>query len=281
MKKIIILNFLILFLASFHLQAYVQTQPDENLFQEAKILIFDEKWEKAQEKLEELIERYKESPWFSQALFYRAKCMEKQGGKEVEALAAYVEFNQLEDRSRSLAEESEISIIDLAYELYRKGKRNYLKEIEKRLSSYNKVIKYYAAFKLSYLKDKKVAAKGIPILKEIVKKERDDELRDRAKIALLRVDPKALKDFEEERYERKARILKIRVYNKLEKKLKLSLNIPWALADLAFGAIPEEERVLMRKKGYDLDKIVKELMEFEGNIIEIEGEEIIIKMWID
>jgi len=281
MKKIIILNFLILFLASFHLQAYVQTQPDEKLFQEAKILIFDEKWEKAQEKLEELIERYQESPWFSQALFYRAKCMEKQGGKELEALAAYVEFNQLEDRSRSLAEESEISIIDLAYELYRRGKRNYLKEIERRLSSSNKVIKYYAAFKLSYLKDKKVAAKGIPILKEIVKKERDDELRDRAKIALLRVDPKALKDFEEERYERKARILKIRVYNKLEKKLKLSLNIPWALADLAFGAIPEEERVLMRKKGYDLDMIVKELMEFEGNIIEIEGEEIIIKMWID
>ena len=105
--------------------------------------------------MEQLIKKYPESPWFSQAIFYRAKCLEKQGGKEVKALAAYIEFNQLEDRSKSLAEESEISIIDLAYELYRRGKRNYMKEIEKRLSSSNKVIKYYAAFKLNYVKNKK------------------------------------------------------------------------------------------------------------------------------
>lgn len=281
MKKITILNFLILFLVSFHLQVYTQVQPDEKLFQEAKILVFDEKWEKAQEKLEELIEKYPESSWFSQALFYRAKCLEEQGGKEVKALAVYLEFIKLEDRSKSLAEESEISIIDLAYELYRRGKRNYMKEIEKRLSSSNKVIKYYAAFKLSYVKNKKVAAKGIPILKEIVKKERDDELRDRAKIALLRVDPKALRDFEEERYERKARILKIRVYKKGEKKPRLSLNIPWALADLALSAISEEEKALMREKGYDIDKIIKELTESKGNIIEIEDEETTIKIWID
>lgn len=281
MKKITILNFLILFLASFYLQAYAQTQPDEKLFQEAKILIFDKKWESAQEKLEGLIEKYPESSWFSQALFYRAKCLEEQGGKEVKALAAYKEFTQLKGRSQSLAEESEISIIDLAYKLYRSGKRPYMKEIEKRLSSSNKVIKYYAAFKLSYMKDKKVAAKGIPVLKEIVKKERDDELRDRAKIALLRIDPKALKDFEEERYERSARILKIRIYKKGEKRAKFSINIPWALADLALGAISEKEKALMREKGYDIDRIIKELTEFKGNIIEIEGEETIIKMWID
>ena len=45
MKKIIIINFLILFLASFSLQVHSQSRPDEKIFQEAKILIFDEKWE--------------------------------------------------------------------------------------------------------------------------------------------------------------------------------------------------------------------------------------------
>lgn len=281
MKKITILNFLILFLGSFILQAYAQTQPDEKLFQEAKILIFDEKWESAQEKLEELIEKYPESSWFSQAVFYKAKCLEEQEGKEVEALNVYKDYIQLKDRNQSLAEDSEISIIDLANELYKRGKKSYLREIERRLSSSNKVIKYYAAFKLSYVKDKKTAARGIPILKEIVRKERDDELRDRAKIALLRVDPRALKEFEEERYERGAKVLKIRVYKKGEKKAKLSINIPWALADLAFGAIPDEEKSLMRDKGYDLDKIIHELTKIKGNIIEIEGEETTIKIWID
>ncbi len=281
MKKNILTFFLMLFLTSFYYQAYPQPQSDEGLFQEAKILIFDEEWQKAQKKLEELIADYPESPWYSQAIFYRAKCLEEQEGKEVEALAAYKDFMKLRDRNPSLDEESEISVIDLGYELYERGKRSYLKEIERKLTSSNRVVKYYAAFKLSYVKDKKVASKGIPTLKEILKDEKDDELRDRAKIALLRVDPKVLKDFEEERYERKILVLKIRVYKRGEKKAHFSINIPWALADLALGAIPEKEKKLIREKGYDLDKLRSELTRFEGNIIEIKGEDTIIKMWID
>jgi len=280
-KKIKLIHLLIFLLASFYIQGYALMQLDEKLFQEAKILIFDKEWEKAQERLEELIERYPESSWYPQALFYRARCLEEQERKEVEALEAYREFLKLDDLRPSLAEESEISVIDLAYELYGKGKKSYLKDIERSLSSSSKVVKYYAAFKLSYVKDKKSASKGIPTLKEILKRERDVELRDRAKIALLRVDPKALKDFEEERYERKARILKIRVYKKGKKEPVISINIPWGLADLALGAIPDEEKLLIKDKGYDLDRIRRELTRFEGNILEIKGEDTTIKLWID
>ena len=281
MKKIITINFLVLLLASFCLQVHGQSQPDEKLFQEAKILIFDEKWENAQQKLEELIKNYPQSPWLVPAVFYKAKCLEEQQGREVEALTTYKEFLKLKPEQESLREEAEVSIIDLASKLYQKGKKSYLREIEKRLTSSNKVVKYYAAFELSYVKDKKVAVQGIPVLKEILAEEKDPKLRDRAKIALLRINPQALQEIEEQRYRNQARILKIRVYEKPQKKLKLSLNIPWALADLALGAIPDEEKALMRQKGYDLDKIINELTRIKGNIIEIEGEEVIIKMWID
>jgi len=273
--------FIIFFFFSFLIQAYAQIQPDEKLFQEAKILIFDEKWEKAQEKLKEILEKYHHSRWSSQALFYKAKCLAEQEGKEINALKAFQSYLELKEKNRSLAEESEISIIELAFELYEKGKRSYLKEIEERIASPNKVIRYFAAFKLSYVKDKDIAAKGVLILKEIIAKERDDELRDRAKIALLRVKPAALKDFEEERYERRARMLKIRVYEIGKKKPEFSLNIPWALADLALSAISEKDKAVMRMKGYNLDKIIEELTESKGNIIEIIGEEKIFKIWID
>jgi len=279
MRKVII-NLGIFLLASMLLQAYAQVKPDEKLFREAKILIFDKEWKEAQGKLEELLENYPKSPWFSQAIFYKAKCLEEQKGKELEALNEYKKYIKLKGRSESLTEESERSIINLALELYKRGKKSYLKEVEKRLSSSNKVVKYYAAIKLSYVKDKKAATRGIPVLKEIIKKERDYELRDRARIALLRIDPKALKDFEEERYERKAKILKIRAWKKGEKDPYLKINIPWALADLALGAISEEEKALMREEGYDLDRIVKELTEI-GEIIRIEDEDTIIKIWID
>jgi hypothetical protein len=188
---------------------------------------------------------------------------------------------RLENRNEQLVEESEVSIIELSFKLYDKGKKSYVKEIEKRLSSPNRVIKYMAAFKLSRARDKKTAKKGLPVLMQILEEEKDDEFKDRAKIAILRVDPHALKDFEEERYEGRAKMLKIRVYEAGKKETKLSLDIPWALADLALAAIPEEEKESMRREGYDLDKIMRELTRVRGNIIEIRSEDSVIKIWID
>ncbi len=274
-------SLIIILCVSFVLQAYAQLDPDEKLFQDAKILIFDKKWEEAQEKLEELIDDYPESPWHSPAVFYLGKCLQEQSGKEVKALEVYKDYTQLDERNEQLVEESETSIIELAFRLYERGKKSYLREIEKRLSSPNRVIKYWAAIKLSYAKDNKIARRGLPVLMEILEEERDDELKDRAKIPVLRVDPDALKDFEEERYESRAKILHIRVYEEGKKKTKLSLDIPWALADLALAAIPSEEKENMRREGYDLDKIIRELTRVKGNIIEIKSEGSVIKIWID
>jgi len=279
MRKVII-NIGILLLASLLLQAYAQAQPDEKLFQEAKILIFDKEWKDAQEKLEELLEKYPDSAWYSQAVFYRAKCLEERKGKELEALKAYRDYIKRKNRSKSLTEDSELSIIGLAYELYKEGKRSYLSEIEKRLSSSNRVVRYFAAIRLSQVEEKKVASRAVPVLMEIIEKEKDDELRDRAKIALLRVDPGVLKDLEEERSVRGARLLKIRVWKDGE--LTLKINIPWALADLALRSIEEEEKAALKKEGYDLDTITKTLIE-AGEIIHIENKEegTIIKIWIE
>ncbi len=270
----------IIFLAVFILHAYAHAQPDEKLFQEAKILIFDKEWKKAQEKLEQIMDEYPDSRWFSQAVFYRAKCLKEQGDKERDALRAYQDFLKRKDRSRSLNEEAETDIIEVAYKLYQKGRKSYLSEIEERLTHSNRVVRYVAAIVLSQVKDKKTAAKAVPVLEEIIQKEKDDELRDRAKIALLRIDPDALKDLEEEMPERRSRLLKIRAWK--DGKLTLKINIPWALADLAFGSMSEEERAELREKGYDLETITKTLM-VEGGIIEIRNPEegTVIKIWIE
>ena len=273
--------FIIFLFASSALLAYTQTQPDERLFQEAKIFIFDEEWKEAQERLEELIENYPDSRLYSQAIFYRAKCLSEQKGKEVKALKAYQDYLGLRYKNKSIAEESEISIMQLAYQLYEKGKKSYLEEIEARVGSAEKVIKYFAAIKLSFVEDKKIASKGIPVLKQIIRRERDDELRDRAKIALLRIDPDTLRDFEEEEYEERLLILKVRVYAKGEKEPAFSLNIPWALADLALSALSEEDKENLREEGYDLDKIIEKLIRSKGEILRIVTQNKIFKIWIE
>lgn len=278
-KKVIYLIFF-LFSSSF-LMSYSQTHPDEILFQSAKILIFDEKWEQAQEKLEELIENFPGSKLYSQAHFYRAKCLSEQKGREAEALKAYQNFLKLKDKNKSLIEESEISVMQLAYELYERGRKSYLKEIEERIDSPSKVIRYFAAIKLSFVENKRIASKGIPVLKQIIKKEKDAELRDRARIALLRVDPDALKDLADEEYEERMLILKLRVYSRGEKEPEFSLNIPWALADLALSALSEEDKENLRQEGYDLDKIIDRLIKERGEIIRLVTKTKIFKIWIE
>jgi len=270
----------IFLIASVFFPAYAWDQRDEELFQEAKIMIFDKEWQSAQEKLEELIEDFPDSPLYSQALFYLGRTLENQRGKEKEAIDIFEKYVLRKDSSEILVQEAEISIINLSFTLYERGRKSFLNEIKTRLYRPDRVIRYYAAVKLSYLKDKKEAKKAIPVLEEILEEEKDQELKDKAKIALLRIDPDAFKDFEEERYERKITMLKIRATDKWTKKITFNLNIPWALADLALANIPEEAKRQLRQEGYDLDRILRELIERE-RIIEIETKDSVLKIWIE
>jgi hypothetical protein len=263
------------------LQAAAQTGADEKLFQDAKILLFDEKWDAAQEKLEELLKQFPASPLTSQAVFYRAKCLARQKNRQKDALAAYEDYLAGRDRNPSLGEEANTSVIDLASDLYSRGERSYLSRIEDRLHSSNRVVKYYAAFKLSSIKDRSAADRAVPVLREIVEEERDSDLRDRARIALLRISPEALKQVEENEQPSGVKLLKIRVMVRGQREPEISLNLPWALADLALRAIPEKDKASLRAEGYDLDKIIDQLTQTRESLIEIHAEGRTIKIWIE
>jgi tetratricopeptide (TPR) repeat protein len=264
--------------------AAAQEPPDERLFQKAKTLFFDERWEDAQEMFEDLLDDYPESSLVSQATFYKAECLSRRKGREEEALEAYKDYLSSRERNESLSEQAETSIIDLAYELYKDDEEGYLDEIEKRLENPNRVIRYYAAFKLSLIKDKDIAVQAIPVLERIIVEEGDKDLRDRAKIALLRISPDSLRHVEDREERGRNKALRISVIIEGKKEPVFSLNIPWALADLAFQAIPEKDKAALRAEGYDLDRIVHQLTRVRGNIIEIRPQDDrtrVIRIWIE
>lgn len=272
----------LLILASF-LPALGQTKPEDRLFQEAKVLLFDEQWEPALEKLETLLAASPTGPLAAQALFYKSKCLSRLRGREPEAVAVFKEYLRSGDKNPNLAEEAEVTLIDLSYTLYDRGNKSYLREVESLLESPSRVTRYYAAFKLSYARDKAVAAKALPVLKRILASEKDAELRDRAKIALLRVDPQALRSAPE-RHDEPAdapRMLRLEITE--GGKNKVNIAIPWSLADLAIQAIPDEEKRMLRGKGYDLERILRELERTRSSIIEIREEDskTLIKMWVE
>jgi len=123
----------------------------------------------------------------------------------------------------------------------------------------------------------------VPVLEKIIRTEKDPELTDRARIALLRVSPESLKSVEERKPSSGSpRMLRIRVSKKGQRDPVVSLNIPWALADLALNAMDEEDKAAIRKKGYDLNKIMDELAKSKEKILRIEAEDgSIIEIWIE
>jgi len=260
-----------------------QLSADEKSFQEAKRLVFDEKWTEAQSRLEDFLARYPQSAFYAQALYYKSKCLEEQDGREREALASYKDYLRLRDKNKDLAEDAEVSVVDLAMRLYDRGDSGFVREVEERIGSPNKVVRYYAAVQLSYVKEKRTADKSVPVLKQIIEEEASSELRDRARIALLRVSPGALAAVEDRPRDRAVRMLRIVVMDDRTKKIEFELGIPWALADLALSAIPEEDKTAIREKGYDVNKILKDLESARGTVFEIadvkEGKR--IKIWIE
>jgi len=266
------------------LRGGVQAATDESLFREVKLLVFDKSWPAALDKIDELIEKFPSSPLAGQALFYKGECLSGLGGREKEALKAYKSYIRLEDAKPSLVEESEGSIIDLAFDLYEGGSSSALEDIESRLGHANKVVRYYAAYKLSFVSDKKEAAKAAPVLERIVETEKDPELLDRARIALLRVSPERLMSAEQRapRTGTTARMLRIRIRAAGEREPAFEINIPFALADLALGALDEEDKAALRKKGYDINRILNELSRSKERILRIAGDDgSVIEIWID
>ena len=259
-----------------------QKAADERLFQEAKLLIFDKDWRAALDRLEELRDKHPSSPWAGPALFYKGECLIGLGGREREALRTFKEYVGLAGANPSLVEEAEGRIIDLAFALYEKKDRSAVGEIESRLKHPGKAVRYYAAYKLSLVPDRTIASKAVPVLERIIETEKDRELKDRARIALLRISPESLRAAEEKRPSQDAaRMVRVRVWKKGQKSPTISLNIPWALADLALQAIPDEEKAAIRKKGYDLNKIMTELAKSKESILRIEEDDSIIEIWID
>jgi tetratricopeptide (TPR) repeat protein len=247
-------------------------------FEKAKVLIFDKQWAAALKQLDEVIVKQAESRYYAMALFYRGKCQEELGAKK-QALESYEKFVS-HSGSSNLAEEARISIIDLAAIFYQQGEKTYLQKILDLLSYENKVVSYYAAFKLSYLPDRKIAARALPVLQTILDKEKDEELRDRARIAVMRIEPARLKAMDPQNKDSAGKMLKIRIFEKNNSDETVSLNIPLALADLALKSLSQEQKQSLQKKGHNLDEILTQLT-VKGMKIDIRDKDSVIQIWVE
>lgn len=273
-KPVFILLFIALLMFS---TTRVQAQTDKELFDRARLALFDRQWDKAIEQLNQLTQLFPTSPYYSQALFFKGKCYEEKK-LPAQALEYYTTFLKI-SQNETLKEEAIVSIIDLNFQVYEKGQKQALLEIINYLQNPERSVRYYAAFKLSYARDKTAASRAVPVLKRLISEESDNELVDRAKIALMRINPIYLEKTEDQN-SGGVRSLSIEVYSKEDKKVTFRLTIPFMLANVALDALPNEQKKQLHQKGYNLDKILNDVLK-KGQIVRVDTEDAIVKIWLE
>jgi len=254
----------------------------------AKALFFDGKYAEARQAWE-AVRAAARGPESTSALYWIARCSEKLGEPE-RALREYESFLAARPADRALVEEARTSRVGIAARLYKAGQKQHALILKAALADSSRTVRYYAALQVATL-GPELARPAVPVLLEIVKTEKDDDLVERAKLALLRVDPAALTGVPDDRprtaappsRSRKAGWIKVRITEKGATAPKVSVTMPFALAELVFKSLPDEALRELKSEGYDAENFWQKLRDMgPTEVIDIEGDHgERVRIWIE
>lgn len=261
---------------------------------EAKALFFDRKYEESRAKWEEIAGQKGVSA--EAATYWIARCSESLGETD-RAFREYGAFLDLPPTDVRLAEEAEISRIGLATKLTRSGKAGYLTAVLRSLGDDRPPVRYFGALQVGSLPNLTEARKATTVLREIVKVSKDADIVERAKLQLLRLEPKSLTEApaprstptpprttvrpQEKEPVGPARLLRIRIAK--GGKQSVSVTVPFSLAEFVFGSLPDSAKRGLELKGYDADGFWKRLRTLNiREIVSIVGEDgETIEIWVE
>ncbi len=250
-------------------------EPDAEALRQAKALFFDRQYADARDAWQGVLEAEGGND-ASPALYWIARSSESLGESE-RALAEYGRYLAARPADRTLVEEAKTSRIALAVKLAKAGKPAHAAIAREALKDPNRTVRYFAALQLASLGPEK-GKPAVPVLREILDQEKDDDLKERAKLALLRVDRSALPAVAAAppRQARGKEIawVRVRIYKRGESKPNVAINLPVALADLVFKALPDDAIEELRKEGYDARSFWQVLKKTgPAEILTIEGKD--------
>jgi hypothetical protein len=260
---------------------------DPELARKAKALFFDRQYAEARAAWQAALQGSRGAE-ADQAAFWIARSSESLGESE-RAFREYGAFLARRPADKALVEEARTNRVGLAAQLYKSGQRQHLDVLTTALDDPSRTVRYYGALQLASL-GPEVGKRALPILCRIADEEKDEDLVDRAKLALLKLDPKSSCLQSSVKAEGRVdapradgRMLRVRVFEKGASRAKVTVNLPMALADLLFKSLPEEAKRDLRRKGYDADNFWDQLKKLgPTQIIDIEGDEgEKIQIWID
>jgi hypothetical protein len=274
---------LLLLLSLSHPAAAAAQRSGSDTLRNAKELYFDRKYAEARELWRALA---RSGAADASPRYWIAKCSEELGERE-RALTEYAEFLEGGSGEPLFVEQAKTSRVGIAARLYRSGQTRHLRIIEDAVRDSSRTVRYYAALQLGRL-GPEVGRPAIPVLKEILAEEDDPDLVDRARLALVRLDPTALSKDEARdsgatsRQRSGVKWVRLQIQEDGESEPSVSLSLPVALAELVFKSLPEDAKREFEREGIDADNFWDRLHQMgPTSILEIEGEGSRIRLWLE
>lgn len=276
--------------------SYVLPVAVETDLTEAKALFFDRKYEESRTKWAKIAAA--KGPSAESATYWVARCSESLGDGE-RAFREYGAFLDLPPNDARLAEEAEISRIGIAARLTRAGKPGFLTAVIRSLGDDRAPVRYFGALQVGSLANVADARKATIVLREIVTTSKDPDIVERAKLQLLRIEPKSVSETPSVRTARPtptparslrkpdtepegpARLLRIRISK--GGKQTVAVTVPFSLAEFVFSSLPEATKKGLQLKGYDAEGFWKRLRTLNiREIVSIVGEDgETIEIWVE
>jgi hypothetical protein len=240
----------------------------------ARDLFFDRRYQEARQAWQD-VHRSGQGQDAQLALYWIARCSEGLGERQ-RALDEYGRFLSSGAADDALLEEARTHRVGLAISLVRRGQPAHLAIVEDALKDESRTLRYFAALEGAGL-GQDVDRAAVPVLKQILARERDADLVGRAKLRLLQIDPQALRGTSgsaERRPARTASWVKVRISEAGRSDASVSISLPLALAELVFKSLPDDARRELAKKGYDDANFWTKLREMgPTQIVDIQGED--------
>lgn len=272
---------------------------EDELFRQVKVDVFDRNWPAVLRGCEEILKRHPAGPSAAQAAFYRARALTRLPGREAEGLAAFRQFVGGFPEQKVMVEEAWAAIFSTACDPRAASKADCSAALREGLVNPSPYISTLAAIRAGDTGDEALRPRALATLKKAYSAQAEPEIRNEILIAILKIDPKQVPQTEPPRppsrpapapgkpsAAKSPSLIRMTVYNKLEKRFNLKVNLPVAFARMLIEAVDEEDRKEMQReakeKGIDLDDIFQAIEKAgTGKLLEADSEESHIEIWIE
>jgi hypothetical protein len=272
--------------------------PEDELFRQVKVGVFDQDWAAVLRDCEEILARYPSGPTALQAAFYRARALTRIPGREAEGLSAFKEFIAAHPRDKVMVEQAWSAIFSAACESRGASRSACPDVLRQGLDSESRYVSTLAAIRASDTTDADLRLRALATLKRAYDTQTDSEIRNEILIAILKIDPKQVPSTEALRRPsapaapgataggKAPSLIRMTVYNKQEKRYDLRVNVPIGFARLLIEALGEQQKQEMqqeaRQKGIDLDDIFEAIEKSgAGKLLEVDSDASHIEIWIE